>query len=158
MPEIDLDVFVREVHGYMTNQCEAKPFDEKARFLREAAWKRIQNRTPIFFAWSAPGFLLIGEAERPVIIADPHLAGLADAWEIFLAGPTAGSVMVSMDLAGAPGGSALRNRLEKAAEWAERYAGCPALAKAMRSPSIVVGRDGGIEYNASHHRPLILNY
>lgn len=156
MPDNDLHLFAREVHGYLTEQCITRPADEKARRLRDVAWSILANSEPILFAWCAPGFLLIGDRQNPGVFPDPHLAGLADAWEIFLSGPTVGSILSSADLSGAPSGKALRGRLEHAATWLEGVARCPALAKALRSPSIIVGRDGGIEYNLANHRPLIL--
>lgn len=157
MPEIDLHLFAREVHGYLTEQCNARPADEKARGLRKAAWSILANTEPLVFAWGAPGFLLIGDGGQARAFADPCLAGLADAWEIFVIGPVAGSVLDSSCLTGAPSGKALRGRLEHAATWLESVARCPALAKALRSPSIIVGRDGGIEYNPASHRPLLLH-
>jgi len=156
MRDSDILLFVREVHGFMTDLCNARPNDENAGQLRAAAWSILTNNQPIVFAWSAPGYLLIGDPDTSRVFADPLLAGLADAWEIFMSGPAAGSVLTAADLAGAPSGKALRNRLENAANWVESVAHCPGLAKALRSPSIVVGRDGGIEYNQACHRPLIL--
>lgn len=157
MPDFDIQLFARDVHGYLTDQCEARPYDERAKRLRAAAWSIVTNNSPLVFSWCSPGFLLIGDVDRPALLVDPGLAGLADAWEIFIAGPCVVSCMTASDLPGAPSGKALRNRLEHAAAWVERLAHCPALAKALRSPSIVVGRDGSIEYNPTHHRPLILH-
>lgn len=154
---MDIQRFAREVHGYLTEQCNARPSDEKARRIRAAAWSILTDSRPLVFAWCAPGFLAIGEEEAPRLFADPCLAGLSDAWEIFVHGPTVGSILTAAELAGAPSGKALRNRLEHAASWVESVARCPGLAKALRSPSIVVGRDGSIEYNRASHRPLILH-
>lgn len=149
--------FAGQVHEYLTAVCEANPYDQKARTLKASAWRILAEQAPLVFSWSTFGYLHIGESSSPYLIADPGLQGLHDAWLIFSLGVSVRHVLTSADFDRAPSGTALRNRLETAAVWVERVAGCPGLAKAMRSPSIVIGRNGGIDYTPTCHRPLILS-
>lgn len=153
---IDAFSFAGRVHEYLRSVCEANPCDQRARELKASAWRILAEQQPLVFAWSDFGYLHIGEADKPYLITDPGLQGLHDAWAIFFHGASVRHVLRAADLDGGPSGSALRNRLETAANWVERIAGCSGLAKAMRSPSVVIGRDGSIDYHPASHRPILL--
>ena len=93
---------------------------------------------------------------QEALFQHPGLAGLQDAWRIFMYGATAGDILHASKLDGSPSGTALGNRLRTAADWVEKQAGCIELACAMRSPSIEVSRDGTIRYNPARNRPVRL--
>ncbi|HJV76582.1 MAG TPA: hypothetical protein VJ654_20380 [Noviherbaspirillum sp.] len=153
---MDYFEFLNRTHKALRDLCDTHPEKDEFHVLAAEAWRRLVADTPLVFAQAAPGYLRIGVEGKAATLADPGLAGLGDAWRIFLNGVTAGDTLHASTLDGSPSGKALDNRLRTAATWVEMEARCPELAQAMRSPSIVVGRDGSIRHNPPRHRTIQL--
>lgn len=118
------------------------------------AWLDRQERRaarPVVFSFDLPGYVLIGFEGEHEPIHDPDLAGLSAAWEIFMHGDNAPFVFFAADRGMAP--NALRNSLERAASWAERY--CLPLAVAIRA--IKVNKDGSASIDPAYRKGLHLN-
>ena len=112
------------------------------------AWLERQARRaalPVVFSFDVPGYVLVGTEGEYETIPDPDLAGLSAAWEIFMHGDNAPFVFFAADRGMAP--NALRNALERAASWAERY--CMPLAVAIRA--IKVNKDGSAGFAEPAH-------
>jgi len=117
------------------------------------AWLDRQARRatlPVVFSFH-PGYVLIGFEGEHETILDPDLAGLSAAWEIFMHGDNAPFVFFAADRGMTP--NALRNALERAASWVERY--CMPLAVAIRS--IRVAKDGSASIDPAYSVALRLN-
>lgn len=155
--------YLYRVHAVLLKQCREHPTDTDLRELERATWERVQaaqrrGGMPMVFRMDMPGYVVLGVRGDEHEIKHPGLAGLDDAWQIFLAGLTASDTLHAADLVGRVQrpGNALRNRMAKAAEWIERYGNCPELARAMRAPVMVISDDGRIAYHPDQHPPIDL--
>ena len=106
---------------------------------------------PVVFSFDVPGYVMLGTEGEHETIHDPDLAGLSAAWEIFMHGDNAPFVFFAADRGMTP--NALRNALERAASWAERY--CMPLAVAIRA--IRVNKDGSASIDPAYSVALRLN-
>ena len=131
--------------GRLTLQTCVPDADAALRWLQDAQERAC---TVIVFRQSAPGYLDIGPEGANLLYPDPGLVGLWEAWTIFLNSPTA------HDTLWRPSGTALRNALARAADWADPR--CRELANAIRA--IKVQRDprgsGGAVPRFDPPRPL----
>ena len=110
---------------------------ELRQWLREHQRQRHVTRVT-FDLQRAHGYVHLQiDDEAPELRPHPKLAGLDDAYRVFLAGATAQNVLHAKDFRTTP--NSLRNRLEAAASWADR-ARCAPLAVCIRSIGV---RNGG---------------
>lgn len=148
--------YLNRLHKVLREAQIKQPGNSELGVLAAETWRRLVADTPVVFAEPSPGYMLIGLEGREALFRHPGLAGLQDAWRIFMHGATAGDVLHSSMLDGSPSGTALGNRLRKAADWVKTEARCIELACAMLSPSIEVSRDGSIRYNPARRQPIRL--
>ncbi|MEW6293906.1 MAG: hypothetical protein AB1544_11450 [Pseudomonadota bacterium] len=106
---------------------------------------------PVVFSFELPGYVQIGFEDDYKTLADPNMTGLSAAWEIFLHGDNAQFVFFAADRGLSP--NALRNALDRAAEWVDRY--CPPLAEAIRA--ITIHKDGSASIDPAYVPPLRLS-
>lgn len=148
--------YLNRLHKVLRDAQIKQPGNSEVGVLAAETWRRLVADTHVVFAEPAPGYMLIGVEGQEALFQHPGLAGLQDAWRIFMYGATAGDILHASKLDGSPSGTALGNRLKTAASWVETEAKCPELAQAMRSPSIEVSRDGSIRYNPARRQPIRL--
>jgi len=153
---MDYYEYLNRLHKLLREAQDRQPLNLELGALAAETHNRLVADTPIVFAEPAPGYMLIGVEGQEALFQHPGLAGLQDAWRIFMYGATAGDILHASKLDGSPSGTALGNRLKTAATWVEKEARCIELACAMRSPSIEVSRDGSIHYNPAMRRPIRL--
>lgn len=114
--------------GRLALQTCVPDADAALRWLQEA---QERAGAVIVFRQSAPGYLDIGPEGASLLYPDPNLAGLWEAWTIFLNIPTGHDSLLY------PTDTGLRNALARAADWANPR--CRELANAIRA--IKVQRD-----------------